>query len=675
MDGRLWDYEKRYFSKYVKRNNTPFKRVLLGLLLIFFTISTIVPTYTYSFYQEEINTKESIMNQNDTGVILLDRKGRPFFTFYEVKNRKFVPLSEIPKVVQQAAVASEDKDFYQHDGFSVRAIARSAVADLKEGEFAYGGSTITQQLVKNSLLTPKKSLTRKYQEIILSRQVEERFTKDEILEMYLNSVYFGEGAFGIENAAQVYFNKSAKELTLPEAAILIGILPSPSAFSPVSGDLEAAIVKQKQVLTKMREQHYITRDQLNQAIQTNLTFSTNRDDDLNKTAPHFALMVRDELIEKFGEEEIARSGFKVKTTLDLDWQITAEQEVKNQVSKLHKNKVSNGAAVVIDVKTGEVRALVGSKNWHDEKDGKVNLAVWVRQPGSSFKPIVYLAAFEKGLITPSTILQDRETTFQGNYSPKNYDLKFRGPVTVRRALSNSLNVPSVEVMSKVGLPETMEMADRLGISTIKDPSQYGLSLVLGTGQVKLVELTNAYATIANQGAKNNPTTILEIIDKKNRTIYTYTPEPTQVIAPEYPYLITSILTDKNSRREIFGNTLDMDILAAVKTGTTENYKDSLTLGYTPNLAVGVWVGNNDERPMDRVAGSLGAAPIFKSLIQKFSEGNIATEFPKPERIVALTICGASEYFIEDKKPASASCAPPKQVSAPSKSIPLVINKN
>lgn len=589
------------------------------------------------------------MNNKDTGIVLFDNQDKPFFTFFGGRNKKVVPLSSIPKITQQAAIATEDKDFYFHQGFSIKAILGALIADLEKHELAYGGSTITQQLVKNTILSSNKSFTRKLKEIILAYEIEQKFPKDEILEMYLNTVYFGEGAFGIEEAALTYFNKNAKDLNLSQSAFLIGLLPSPSKLSPLNGDLKAAQERQKYVLQKMLEEKYITLKQKEDVEKEKLTFQKSKES-LNLQAMHFAFIVKDDLVQKYGEEVIVRSGFKVKTTLNSQWQKEAEAVVAEQVKRLAVNNVSNGAVVVIDPKTGEIKALVGSKNWFEEKFGRVNVATSLRQPGSSFKPVYYSYALDKHIITPATILEDKPVSYGSNlpgtvaYKPVNYDKKFRGPVTVRRALSNSLNVPSVEVMAKVGVPEALDQAKILGFTTLDDPQRYGLSLALGAGEIKLVELTSAYAVFANGGLKNQPTTVLEIKDKKNRVIYSYTPRPKQVLSPQASFLIASILSDEKTRAEVFGNLLNISRPAAVKTGTSENYKDSLTVGFTPSLTIGVWVGNNDGAPMDNVAGSLGAAPIWKTLMEKFLSGAQIEEFKVPEGMVAVNICRSNGFL-------------------------------
>lgn len=663
---------------------------LIIALTVIISLIVFIPVFTYVAFANDLSTPQTIINSNNTGVLLLDRNGKPFFTFYQAKNIDYIPITEIPKTTQQAVISGEDKQFYVHSGFSPKAILGSLIADLKQQKLAYGGSTITQQLVKISLLSNNKNFLRKYQEITLAEELERRYSKDQILEMYLNSVYFGEGSFGIEDASLTYFGKHAKDLNLAESSMLAGLLPAPTKYSPISGDINEAKARQQYILKEMVSQNYITPDQAKQAYEEKLQFK-GTPQNLNNTAFHFALMVRQELIDKYGEAELARSGLKVKTTLDLDWQQYAQEQVKKQVDRLRVDRVSNGAAVVIDPRTGEIKALVGSKDWNDPEVGKVNIITSERQPGSSFKPIVYSYALENELITPSTMLNDSPTTYKGVvlaskapagdgsdlYAPVNYDHKFRGPVLVRRALANSLNVPAVQVMSMVGVDNAISQAKKLGITTLKDPSNYGLSLVLGAGEVKPLDLTTAYATFANKGKKITPTDILEIQDKSGNTTYKYQPHSEQVLDAGVAYQISKMLSDKQVRQEEFGPALDNSVNAAVKTGTTSDYKDAWTMGYTDSVVVGVWVGNNDNTPMDQIAGSLGAAPIFKALVEKFSDG--PANFEKPSNVVAVSVCryngmllreatssGYTENFLEGTVPTK-NCSIPTPTPQPSTS--------
>lgn len=602
----------------------------IGLLIL-------IPLLTYVFYVRDLTSKDKILTKKSEGVVLLDRNDNAFFSFYQARTQKTVPLTDIPESIQDAVVAIEDKDFYKHNGFSIEGIGRAFFANIREEELAQGGSTITQQLVKNTLLTPKKSLLRKYQELVLALEIERRYDKKEILEMYLNTVYFGEGAYGVQNAAEAYFSKDASELTLSESAMLAGILPAPSAYSPLSGDEKLAKRRQELVLDQMQKQGYISQAEKDQAQSTKITYDPTPQE-INEAAPHFALMVRDELIDEYGEQRVARSGFKVKTTLDIDKQQYAEQVVKNQVARLSGNDVTNGAAVAIDPKTGEILALVGSHDWFDEDNGKINMAIRPRQPGSSFKPIVYAKGLEERVITAATQLKDEKITFPGGYTPKNYDNKFRGEVLVRYALANSLNIPALHVMERVGVPSAIEMAEDLGITTLKDPDRYGLSLVLGAAEVPLTEMTSAFGTFANNGEYVKPTTILEVKDKQGKVIYTPSPERKRALSDDVSFLISSILSDNSARAETFGGSLTISRPAAVKTGTTDDYVDALTIGYTPSLVVGAWVGNNDRTPMDSIAGSLGAAPIWRQMMEYFLRGTPVEQFRPPSPIIKQLVC-------------------------------------
>lgn len=621
-------------------------RLILGAIGALLTISLLayvglgsLSLVTYAIYSKDISTKEQLMNRNNTGALLFDRHGNPFFSFYEARPENYAPLDEISPNLQQAVIAGEDKRFYDHVGFSPRAIAAAFIADVRAGEFRYGGSTITQQLVKISLVGSQKSVLRKFQEIILAGELEKRYSKDEILEMYLNSAYFGAGAFGASEAANTYFGKAVSELTVPEASMLAGLVNAPSRLSPLTGQPELAKDRQTYILREMRQVGYISDEEYQQALTTELDYQAERESALSFEAPHFALMVRNQLIEEYGEETVIRGGFKVYTTIDLNWQRQAQAIVTDQVNNLARQNASNGAAVVIDNQSGDIRALVGSIDWQNEKFGKVNMATSPRQPGSSFKPLVYLTGFESGLLTPGTIITDGPITLARDYRPQNYDGRFRGRMTVQFALANSINIPAVKTINQTGISPVLDMAKRLGITTLRDPVNYGPSLALGAGEIPLTEMTNAYATIAREGIYKPARIILKIEDKSGRTIYQAdNQESRRAVSPEYAYLITSILSDNAARQTIFGNSLTTSRPAAVKTGTSQSYRDSLTLGYTPRLTVGVWVGNNDNTPMSRVAGSLGAAPIWKRLLETFESQYEPARFTPPSGVIARKVC-------------------------------------
>ncbi len=622
------------------------KKPLFIAFLILVVLLAIIPPITYLSFIWDLGSKESIMTKKNAGVLLLDRHGTPFFSFYEAKDKKTISFASIAQHAKQAVVATEDRNFYKHPGLSLHGMIRAFVVDIRKESFSQGGSTITQQLVKNTLLSQDRNLLRKYQEAVLALEVDRRFSKDDILEMYLNTVYFGEGAFGIENAAETYFDTSAKDLTLAQSALLAGILPAPSRYSPISGDRETALRRQKLVLEQMEKLKAITHDERLIAEQEELQFSP-QETGINVTAPHFALTVKDELIKKYGEQKIAQSGYIVQTTIDLPLQKISEQIVKDQVTRLARNNVGNGAAIAMNPKTGEILTLVGSHDWQDEKQGKINMVLSPRQPGSSFKPIVYAKAFENRIITPATILEDKKITFPDGYTPKNYDGKYRGNIPVRFALANSLNIPAILVMERTGVAGAAEMAGRLGITTIKDPSSYGLSMVLGSVEVPLIELTGAYGVFANGGNRVTPVTILAITDKRGNTIYKYQQQSARIFDPAVAYLITDILSDNKARAETFGNALTISRLAAVKTGTTDDFRDGLTIGYTPSFVIGVWVGNNDRTPMDRIAGSLGAAPIWRGLMEQFLKNTPVETFAVPWEVEKILVCKEKGLLVEE----------------------------
>ncbi len=613
------------------------KKPILYLIGLGILILILTPILTYLYFVRDMTSKESIMTRKNEGVVLQDRTGNPFFTLYEAKTQNRVTLDQITEETQQAVVSIEDKDFYTHRGFSISGLGRALVANIRNESITQGGSTISQQVVKNTLLSQDRSFLRKYQELFLALELERRFSKEDILEMYLNTSYFGEGAFGIQDAAQTYFSKDANELTLAESALMAGILPAPSAYSPISGNAERAYARQKLVLQLMQQQGYITEDERAQAEKEQITFNPSSTG-INQTAPHFALMVQEELINKYGEQRVAQSGYVVKTTLDRQGQELAQKAVRDRVAALQRNGVSNGAAVVMDPTNGEILALVGSHNWADEENGKINMATAARQPGSSFKPIVYAKALEDRLITPATQLKDEEISFPGGYKPRNYDRKFRGEVLVRYALANSLNIPAVLVMDMVGVRDTISYAEQLGITTLNSPDRYGLSLVLGAAEVPLTQMTASYAVFANQGVRATPTTILEVTDKKGKVIYQHTSETRRVMPSSVAFQISSILSDNRARSDTFGGSLTISRPAAVKTGTTEDYRDALTIGYTPQIVVGAWVGNNDNTEMDNIAGSLGAAPIWRQIMEHFLRGKPVVQFTPPNGIVRMEVC-------------------------------------
>jgi 1A family penicillin-binding protein len=622
-------------------------RVIAVLSIIAITTGILTAAATYAFFARDLQNTDALLNKHNTGLVLLDYSGKPFFTFYGVKTMTYVEYGNISKNVIDALISAEDKDYYEHPGFSLKGIARAAYRNFRAQSYIEGGSTIPQTLIKNSLLTPDKSLIRKFKEVVLAVELDRKYDKNKIIEMYLNSAYFGEGAFGINDASKIYFNKEPADLTLAESAILIAVLPAPSKLSPIANDSKSALARQHTILLSMLEDKKITQEQYDAAMREEVIYS-GKSFDLNNEAPHFAIYVKDYLLKEFGEEKILRSGFRVKTTLNLNMQRLAEKVVADQVQRLEVNKASNGAVVVMEPQTGYIKAMVGSHNWYDDTNGKINMATEPRSPGSSFKPIVYAAAIEQKVVTAATILNDAPKRYPDGYAPKNYDEKFRGYVTVRRALANSLNVPAVQLVEKLGVKNSVDAGINFGISTLSvdDPSKYGLSIGLGSAEIPLIDMTSAYAVLANKGNYQQPTPILDIEDKFGQKIAFKKYEPKKVISEQASFIISSILSDNQTRAEIFGNALTLpNKTAAVKTGTSEYYRDALTIGYTPSLVIGVWVGNNDNKPMDKIAGSLGAAPIWKTLMTEYLRGKPNERFVVPAGIVRDKVC----FEIENKK--------------------------
>lgn len=622
--------------RWFKKLSKPKKALVIGLPILAFLILT--PIITYIYYANSISDPDRLMNYNNTGVVLLDKDGETFYSFGTAERGERLQLAQISDFTEKALISSEDKNFYKHAGFSPVSIIGALFANLKSGDATgYGGSTLTQQLAKNTLLSNNQTILRKYQELTIALAIEQNYSKDEILDLYLNSVYYGEGAFGIGAAAKTYFGKSAADLTLAESAMLIGVLPAPSAYSPISGNPEYAKERQTTVLNRMVDNGAITQAEADAALAEVLAYAP-QDEGPNGTAPHFAEMVLSELYEKYGEETVTRSGYRVTTTLDMDLQKAANQAVDTQIAFIQRNGGSNAAVLAIDPTNGQIRALVGSADYNNADFGKVNMATTARQPGSSIKPLYYAEAMNQGIITPATILEDKATNF-GGYTPQNADRRFRGDVTVRNALSQSLNIPAVEVMQEFGVENSVKTLQRLGLSTISDTQDYGLSLALGSAEAKLTDMTNAYAAFANSGKQYTPTTITKIDDKFEKQVFSSGSQSSKrVMGEEASFLISDILNDETARAPVFGSSLNTNGYdVAVKTGTTDEARDAWTIGYSKQLTVGVWVGNNDNAPMNN-GGSSMAGPIWRSVMLAGLKGQNNQPFTAPGGVERLTIC-------------------------------------
>lgn len=643
--------------------------IILGPIVAFLLL---VPILTYLYFANIISDPERLMNNNRTGIVLEDQGGQVIYSLGRAEKSELVGLDQINDDVEKALIATEDKNFYNHSGFSFLSIIGALIANFSAGDpTAYGGSTLTQQLVGSVLFTESQNYVEKYQELFLSVAVEQRYSKEEILTFYLNSAYFGEGAFGIKAAAETYFGKLPSELTLAESTMLVGLLPAPSAYSPISGNEEFGRERQELVLSRMVEEKYIQEDAKQAAIATELAYSAPQD--RTNSAPHFTEMVLNELYEKYGEERVTRSGYRVKTSLNLDWQKQAEQFVADQTAINAPLGGRNAAMVAIDPRTGEVRALVGSANYDDPTFGKVNMATTARQPGSSFKPIYYTEALDERQITPATIMKDEAKTY-GSYAPQNFDFRFRGNISIRNALAQSLNIPAVDVLQELGVERAIDTAQRMNISTINDDQDYGLSLALGAGEAKPIEMTNAYAAFANGGEQYDITLINSISDKFDKKIFTYRPSVERVQSAQASFLISDILSDNNARAPTFGASLNVpgrDV--AVKTGSTDDNRDAWTIGYTPSLAVGVWVGNNENEVMQS-GGSAFAGPIWRKSMQAFLSDSADEGFKQPSGISQVAVCSSNglratgggtagtykEFFISGTVPTETCNAPREQ---------------
>ncbi len=569
---------------------------------------------------------------------IYDRTGQHIL--YEIhgeEKRTQIPYSEMPESIRYATITLEDQTFYNHHGIEIKGIFRAALKDIINLGTAQGGSTITQQLIKRSVLTSEKTLTRKIKEVILAVELEQKFDKDQILEMYLNEIPYGSNAYGLEAAAQTYFGKHAKELTLDESALLASLPQAPSYYSPYGNHADGLKARQQYALDQMAKLGYITKDQAEEAKQIDI-LSKIKPFAENISAPHFVMFIKEYLEKKYGEQAVEQGGLKVHTTLDWDKQQIAEQAVKEGTNKnVAQYGAENAALIAMDSKTGQILAMVGSKDYFDKTiDGQVNVTISPRQPGSSFKPYVYLTAFEKGY-TPETNIWDVDTNFSTDdgktYDPKNYDGKNRGLLQMKNALGMSLNVPAVKTLYLAGVKDSTDTAHKMGITTLNQPDRYGLSLVLGGGEVTLLDHVNAFSTFATGGIHHDKTAILKVEDGSGNILEQYKSDSRQRVAEEkYVAMIDYILSTNSLRAPVFGenNPLRFDNRpVAAKTGTTNEWRDGWTVGYTPSLAAGVWAGNNDNSPMTQGAdGSYVAAPIWRAFMDKALQNYDIEQFPK-----------------------------------------------
>lgn len=670
---------KRFFSRKITRFQKLKLRkrfIILGIFLFIFSI-------IFSFYFFIIRTlpspSELTQKVPQVSTKIYDRNGEILYKIYKDQNRTLVPLSQIPIHVRLATLAAEDAEFYNHPGFSIKGIIRAILEDLETGSLQ-GGSTITQQLVKNVLLTPEKTFIRKIKEIILSVEVETTYTKDQILEMYLNQVSFGGTSYGIQEASQEFFGKDVEDLTLAEAAFLAGLPKSPTTYSPYGSTPELGLVRQREILYLMVVNKFITQEQETLTESEKLAFSPNS---TAIKAPHFVMYVRSLLVAKYGEEMVEKGGLEVTTSLDLKMEEAAEKIVYDEIEKLKGLNVGNGDALVINPQTGEVLAMVGSKDYFDtNNDGQVNVLLRLRQPGSSIKIVNYAYALSSANYTLATIINDSIISYispgSPPYSPVNYDGQFRGNVTLRSALAQSRNIPAVKVLASYGVDKMITQGQKMGITTWNDPSKYGLALTLGGGAVTGLDLAKVYSTLANSGKRPDIMPILLVKDYKGKILEKNIPKTTQVLDPNVAFLLTDILKDNNARSPEFGLNSYLVVKdhpeVAVKTGTSNDLRDNWTAGYSQNYLVITWVGNNNNAPMSRIAsGITGASPIWNKIMSTLLSGQTSVDWETPDGVVKINCPGGkSEWFRKDNILLN-YCTPPSPSPTPTQTKDQILN--
>ena len=647
--------QKNY--KYKQRKKGRILKKLALFFLFFFVVVAIAGAGLFLYIIGDLPDPSKINDRKvSESTKIYDRAG--MVLLYEIhgeEKRTIVKSDQISQHLKDAAIVAEDFSFYEHGGIDYKSIIRAFLIDIYRGRLSQGGSTITQQLIKNSFLSTEKTFTRKIKEIILAIKIEKQYGKEEILELYLNQIPYGSNAYGAESAAQTFFNKKASELTVNEAALLAALPKAPSYYSPYGQNKEELTARKNAILERMRKVGFVGKDEFEKAKSEQLVFAKQKE---NIKAPHFVMYVKDYLEKRYGADVAENGGLRVVTTLDYDLQKTAE-EVVEKYGEINekKYKARNSALTAVDPKTGQLLAMVGSRDYFNiENDGNFNVATSKnRQPGSSFKPFAYAVFFQKGY-SPDMALFDVKTEFSTNpdepYSPDNYDDKFRGPVSAKSALAQSLNIPAVKVLYLAGIEDTIALAKAMGITTLEERNRFGLSLVLGGGEVRPIDMAYAYSVFANDGVKNDESFILEVKNSKNEILEKWRLKQKEVLPKNIARAISTILSDNSLRAPVFGERSPLffdNYQVAVKTGTTQKYRDAWVAGYTPTLSVSVWTGNNDGAPMEKGgAGIAASGPMFHEFMEKALRERSSENFIPPEPILISNPLLNGEYAGETK---------------------------
>jgi 1A family penicillin-binding protein len=647
-------YAKSKGRKKKKHNITliPFKSKLkyFSLGIFFSFIFLFLPIVILVFLQDLPSPNELTLRQIPQTTKIFDKNGILLAQIYTTQNRTVIPLSDIPKHLQQATLAIEDKNFYKHPGFDIPSIIRAISVNIA-GKNIQGGSTITQQLIKSSILTPEQSISRKLKELILAFWTERIYTKNQILEMYFNQVPYGGTAWGAEAGAQTYFNKHALDLDLAQSAFLAGLTSAPTTYSPYGNNPDLWQRRQKEVLTRMVSLDFISQKEAEEAEKEKLTF---KEQQTAIHAPHFVAYIKELLAQKYGLPMLEKGGLNITTSLDLKTQEMAEKIVKEEVDNNAYLNLTNGASLITDPQNGDILAMVGSKDFNDPNSGNFNVATSIRQPGSSIKIVTYAAALEHGF-TAASILEDTPISYptdSGPYSPVNYDGKFHGKVPLRLALANSLNIPAVKTLNQIGVPSMVNMGKKMGISSWGDPKEYGLSITLGAAEVTMLDMATVYGTLANDGNRVNLNPILKITDSRGNVLEQKThPQSQLVLEKGVAFILSDILADNQARTMEFGPNSPLNIpghVVSVKTGTTDNKRDNWTDGFTNNYVVIVWVGNNNNAPMspNLASGITGAAPIWHKIMENLLSKTPETKPDLPPEVIQKICSGRIEYLLK-----------------------------